>query len=158
MTVTVRGDGIVFSDGTLQTRASTGTTNPGTPSTAGLVLGATELGSNWSPAVITTLTVSADSQMLGPGGKRQAWWDMTSQRAAGVTYTNTTGRGIMVAAVSPLSYDGVWINGYVQGNHAGGQGGDQRDSSNVNVTFVVPAGHNYRIDANLGVNNWMEFR
>lgn len=96
MPVTIRGDGILFNDGTLQTRAATGTTGGGTPTVPGLVIGAWDLRQP-GDAVVTTATCALDSQTLGPGGQSQSWQNVTGSRAAGVTYTNTTNRGIMVS-------------------------------------------------------------
>lgn len=75
----------------------------------GPVSGVTTLGS------VTTLTFSDSStQSTAPiGSPAQSWQDMSASRSAGVTYTNSTGRPIMVSirAQTGTSDCSITVNG-----------------------------------------------
>lgn len=158
MTVTVRGDGILYSDGTLQTTASRGagsatTTSWGTGYSAGNLLGSYD-------GMITTFSLSngiANGQ-LGPG-KGQTWRNMTGARAGGVTYYNTTKRGIVVTITTGKT--GNWSNAhiFVNGALACTSGGDQSagfGGSNVNAFAIVPPGASYSAEGSTGISHWAE--
>lgn len=83
----------------------------------------------------------------GLGGSLQTFQDVTASRAWGVTYTNTSGRPIMVfVAQSTSSGVSAGVNLYIDGQLAAvnGVGGSVTGSRGVNV--MVQAGATYRAD------------
>lgn len=98
-------------------------------------------------------------QMLGVG---QTWQNVTGSRSLGVTYTNTTGRPIMVSVSLPdtgsqnptvtINVGGVDI---LVNNYDLGQG-----SASFSHSFIVPSGASYRISVNISVQvrTWAELR
>ena len=106
-----------------------------------------------SPSVIQGRGGLAQSTMFGIG-YGQKWTDFTTSRAAGTTYTNTTGKPIFVsiwavqAGAITLSIDGVpadtsGINGSVPC---------------TNLDGIVPPGSTYSITAGAGLVLWSELR
>jgi len=99
----------------------------------------------------------ADSKVLGIN---QTWQNVTASRALSTTYTNTTGRPIMVVQVSEyfasqdlvdVFVNGVKIMSVDQGVGPGWLGP---------VSFVVPVDASYRIEKNISPNivSWVELR
>ena len=92
--------------------------------------------------------------IMGVIGIGQSWQNVTAQRAANVTYTNTTGRPIQVFVQSHnLHQSGSFvINGipfqfaFAAEAYLAGQ----------NVSFIVPAGNTYSVD--LPFSMWLELR
>lgn len=97
---------------------------------------------------------TADLKEIGVG---QTWQDVTASRVAGITYTNTTGKPIMVIASTNRSVDSdcrVDINSVpylrADSNAAGGI---------TSVSFVVPNNATYSINENtVGFGFWSELR
>ena len=94
-------------------------------------------------------------------GVGQTWQDVTGDRTSGMTYTNTTGKPIIVAAshvVNPWVGCTVVINGtdmhYVQN-------GGASYANSIGVWVVVPAGATYRLtlaNASGAFRSWWELR
>ncbi len=126
------------------------------PSTSGNVL--TSNGTTWTSATPT-----------GGIGDGQTWQNVTGSRAYGATYTNSTGRPIMVSVsgASTTSAGGA-IAFYINGTLAAIQGSTQNDSSLSyhNVTFIIPNGVTYSVSAVTGnagqggsaLQQWFELR
>ena len=96
--------------------------------------------------------VATSANSLGQG---QTWKNLTSSRATGVNYTNTTGRHILVIISGSRStgrgwcvLDGVEINYCGTGATASGWG---------SATFIVPHGSVYQA-ATGSVSTWLELR
>jgi len=90
---------------------------------------------------------------LGAIGRGQAWSEITSSRAAGVTYTNTTGRPIVVAiyyGATPTLTLNTYVDGITVGQVLAGSYGT--------VTTVVPNGSTYGIQGGATLNRWQELR
>lgn len=102
--------------------------------------------------VTGNLTVSGNPSQL-PLGQGQTWQNLIGSRAAGTTYTNTTGRTIAVqigwlagsAAVSRV--DGL-VNGEMGGSYA----------VRAQQTFIVPANSTYLFGTPATVDYWVELR
>lgn len=116
--------------------------------TAGNIL--TSDGLNWS------------SKALLAVGIGQTWQNVLGSRAAGVTYTNTTGKPIVVCVCSPISASfGAWnvtqiaVDGFVvsRGQYYGAAG-----FGGGFVNALVPNGSSYVITASIGVSYWSELR
>ena len=94
---------------------------------------------------------TADLKEIGVG---QTWQDVTASRVIGATYTNTTGKPIMViigmdtyASYQTIEVGGLDISG--NGNMGGG-----------NPIFIVPNGSTYKfVSTNTGtLRSWCELR
>ena len=119
------------------------------PSTSGNVL--TSNGTTWTSA--------APAPAIGVG---QTWQNVTGSRAAGVTYTNTTGKPIYISVsgggqpsngTMSLTVDGVLLG--LQGFQSIASG-----RSNATMTAIVPNGSTYRADNYSGWSlvSWAELR
>lgn len=111
------------------------------PGTSGNVL--TSNGTTWQSATPTS-----------PIGVGQTWQDVAASRAAGTTYTNSTGRPIMVNIFGTIGGAAYF---YVDGNIVA------RSALNSNVPdvqffIIVPAGSTYSITSGVSVSNWTELR
>jgi hypothetical protein len=109
------------------------------PSTSGNVL--TSNGTTWTSAT-----------PAGGIGIGQTWQDVKSSRATGTTYTNSTGKPIMVSiSQGSTGQQNIYINGnqFAQLN--------QVSNTSGGFTFIVPDGNTYRIDTNLP-SWWWELR
>lgn len=95
-----------------------------------------------------------DQRGIGAG---QTWQNVTASRAAGTTYTNTTGRPIMICVGTDgvgSSGIGVIVNGLpVIGNTTDSYSGQDRSS----VSVVIPNTNTYSITA-YGTITWLELR
>ncbi len=116
---------------------------------SGAVTGSANFDGSGNINIATTL-----QQGLGVG---QTWQDMKAARSKSTTYTNTTGKPIVVKVVGLANPGGTHNRGYI--------GGSINDifSSNSNstgtLTLVVPSGENYMVEGdNLTILHWMELR
>lgn len=89
-------------------------------------------------------------------GYTQTWQNLTASRALNTTYTNSTGRPILVGVYTYTggpNYVELVINGNVVSVSSGGtvtyEGG---------VYGVVPVGATYRATSNSGLQTWCELR
>lgn len=89
------------------------------------------------------------SKIMGVG---QTWQDMTSSRAIGSTYTNSTGAPLYVAILGGYSTGAtITVNGYSFGaSTSGGQIGL--------FNFIVPPSHTYSITGLSPLTKWSELR
>ena len=85
-------------------------------------------------------------------GEGQTWQNVKASRSSGTTYQNTTGKPIMVAIQADgdtrepqVSSDGVTFVDLGDHNFA------------ANISFVVPAGHYYRLSGG-SIEYWAELR
>lgn len=119
------------------------------PSTSGNVL--TSNGTTWT---------SAENARIGVG---QTWQDVTGSRSLGTTYTNSTGKPIMVAITNYNGgANGVFLNITVAGvailTNGGWPGG--ANAMYATGTVIVPDGATYSANASGGgsLNKWIELR
>ena len=123
--------GVTYGNGLFVAVSNTGTGN--------LVMtsGAPELG-----------VVPSDNTALGAG---QNWQNLMSSRAAGVTYTNTTGNTIAVSVVASGTADLLLTVGGLTIQHA--------SSSIASVSGVIPHGATYSVTLSSGtLSSWAELR
>jgi hypothetical protein len=114
--------------------------------TAGNVL--TSNGTNWVSSAVTALGVG------------QTWQNVGGSRAYGTTYTNSTGKAIMVQilAVTPSATQAT-CNFYVDGVAIGGFGMSQSGGIYNGGSFIVPAGSTYSVVvSNFVSQSWFELR
>jgi hypothetical protein len=96
-----------------------------------------------------------DIRCVGVG---QSWVAETANRALATTYTNTTGRTIIVRCHGVTSAANGYLSGLVNGIR---QTVNAQPSSGGIVTafMVVPANHTYRFDGtNVTYNDWQELK
>jgi len=86
----------------------------------------------------------------------QTWQDITASRTTGVTYTNTTGKPIMV--LISYSSDGndvlFYINEKIQSSTTEVAAG----AAKVSISMVIPNGSTYNITASATLSYWSELR
>lgn len=96
----------------------------------------------------------------GVGTGSQTWQNVAGSRTSGVTYTNTTGKPIMVSISATVLNTSIWI-AYVSGivviyNNGSGA----TSNAPMTGTFIVPNGANYSLSVSGGstVAYWAELR
>jgi hypothetical protein len=106
-------------------------------------------------------TVTATSTFaLGVG---QTWQDVTASRAAGTTYTNSTGRSIQVSVTcSQINGTGTG-NGYITVSGVIAAKWEQFVAATTPARFpmciIIPAGATYTLTlVNSALNYWAELR
>lgn len=93
-------------------------------------------------------------------GVDQAWTDVTVSRAAGVTYTNLTGKAINILVCIragssdhgnyTLSVDGITLQNIFYGPNT---------NYSQNISLIVPDGAVYSVSVSQGtINKWLELR
>lgn len=92
-------------------------------------------------------------------GYNQAWYDVTSSRAAGSSYTNSTNKPIMVSATSTVAQSGSII-GYVNGAEIAYQTfNNMVAGGRFTITWIVGPGSTYQVNVvGLGISRWVEWR
>jgi len=86
-------------------------------------------------------------------GLGQTWQDVTAGRVNGVTYTNTTGKPIMVILDSSSGYTiVVTVNSVVVDNRP-----NNASTNNYSSTFIVPSNSTYSVTSN-SIQYWSELR
>lgn len=86
----------------------------------------------------------------------QAWQDVAASRSVGVTYTNSTGKPIMVAVSVFLSVSIMFL--VVDGlSVAQGKENDTSYGSNSILTAIVPPGSTYKVTGG-SLQQWTELR
>jgi hypothetical protein len=116
----------------------TGGINAVAPSTSGNVL--TSNGTAW---------ISQTQAVIGVG---QTWQNQSGVKSVNTTYTNTTGKPIMVSiSQASTGQQNIYINGNYLAQIS------QLSNTSGGFTFIVPNGNDYRIDTNTP-SYWWELR
>jgi len=129
---TFTANSVVLGNGTSALNA-----NVVAPSTTGNVL--TSNGTTWISAA------------LGAIGVGQTWQDVSASRSAGVAYTNSTGKPIMVSIMETTNTTAELFVGSVK---VAGATGTAVDGT---LSTIVPNGSTYQLNAG-GFNVWAELR
>lgn len=138
---------------------ATARTNLGVVAASTTTQGLVELATNAEAQTASSSTLTVTPSGLGATviGINQTWQDLTASRVAGTTYTNTTGRPIMICVgTSGIGTSGieVIVNGLpVIGNTTDTYTGTDRSS----VSVVIPNTNTYSITAD-GTITWLELR
>jgi len=115
-------------------------------------------GTNTLTLPASTGTVALTSQVLGVG---QTWTDVTSSRALGTTYTNSTGRPITIAIAQNSTSSGGFGGAIVINGASLPQNYSYASTAGyLNwLTYIVPAGATYSCSSNAtSLNSWYELR
>ena len=144
---------------TLQEPAVAGTTVldlPATSGTVGLVSG--NLG---TPTTLVGTNITGTANSLNAGlGVNQTWQSVIGSRALGTTYTNSTGKPIMVSVVS-TKINTTTLTAVVSGVTVAIESGTGATANaNATLCFIVPNGATYSV-SNSGastLNAWAELR
>jgi hypothetical protein len=139
-----------------------GTMTVGNGSISGLSVGGLPTGVINSTNIVDATIVQGDlATSITPMGVGQTWQSLTASRAIGTTYTNSTGRTIMVI----VSGTGGGANGLwgVTLNSAISYYTPSTYSASVWTAceFIVPAGNTYALSqqgSNATLQNWSELR
>lgn len=122
------------------------------------------------PAVNGTLVTTGDTGSVSqtmlatavvPVGVGQTWQNVLASRAFGTTYTNSTGRPIMVSVSASTLNTASWtvtVAGVTIGYNAGSGASAYAPVTN---TFIVPAGATYVVAISAGsptLSYWAELR
>jgi hypothetical protein len=104
-----------------------------------------------------------DVTLQQPIGVGQSWSDLTSSRSLNVTYTNTTGRPILVAVMGFMS--GIYQSGIDFNVNGSKVAGISQNTAGANtavgatMSVIVPAGATYSVTTGAGsINVWSELR
>ena len=142
-----------------------GTLNGVTGTNAGLTVGTATNATNATTSTTqsagtnnTSIATTAFVQAATFGSSAQSWSDVTGSRSFGTTYTNSTGKAIMVAVTAQFGTSsnlygivgGVTVIGTFA--HANTEGG--------NISFIVPDGATYSVTTSGGLSSviWTELR
>ena len=138
-----------------------GTMTVGNGSISGLSVGGLPTGVVNSTNIVDATIAQGDlDTTIIPIGAGQTWTNVTSSRATGTTYTNSTGRPIMVIVTPSASGNLVGTFniagsavGVVQFTPSGGGGGSP-------FFYIIPNGVTYSVtnNQNFGINYWWELR
>ena len=92
-------------------------------------------------------------------GVGQTYSDVTASRAKNVTYTNTTGRAILVNVCATCTDDDGGLTVTVGGIRVGYSSGYQSNGGGAwqnTLTFIVPNSKSYIVSGNSGIVFWVE--
>ena len=119
-----------------------------------------------APAVAGTNTATlpvATGELSMLGGSGQTWTDVTASRAGGTTYTNSTGKPILViitvtqSAGFVLNYN-ITVSSVVLAT-VNVLTPSQATTAVIPTTFIVPNGSTYLLTITTGtLNKWVELR
>jgi len=109
------------------------------------------------------VNVTVPRSGLGGIGNGQTWQDMTASRAAGITYTNTTGRSISVIMTSVNNLGSyTYLHLIIDGVTVSSSNNTTPQAMNANagyVTAIIPDGSTYSCVLDFGIlYSWMELR
>jgi hypothetical protein len=95
---------------------------------------------------------NGSTQDVGGVGIGQTWQDVSASRASGVTYTNTTGKPIMVNIMETTNATAeFYVNGVLVGRGVG-------TGTDGTISAIVPNGSNYNASLPGGFAAWAELR
>lgn len=113
----------------------------------------TEVANFPSTANAVSTTVATQGDVIGVG---QTWQDVTASRAAGVTYTNTTGKPILVniehTIVSGSQLATITVGGVVACESLA------TGSARGTMSAIVPNGATYTLSSVSVLSKWSELR
>lgn len=105
----------------------------------------------------TTWASAAPDPTIGVG---QTWQDVLASRSSGATYTNNTGKPIMVSVGIASTNGFITLISYVDGIKVGETQATTPSSTSggSSYSFIVPAGSTYLVTNNGVFTHWAELR
>ena len=100
-----------------------------------------------------------DTTVSSSFGVGQTYSDVTASRTKNVTYTNTTGRAILVSVCAMCTDDDGGLTAKVRGIRVGYLSGQQSNGSGSwhnTLTFIVPNFESYVVSGNSAILFWVE--
>ena len=92
-------------------------------------------------------------------GESQSWQNVAGSRANNTQYQNTTSKPIMVFVTGGAVSGTTYIIAYAGSSSASAIiGRNDARYGNPSVSFIVPSGHFYKVDAPAGITYWTELR
>jgi len=145
-----------LSTGSITATSITGLTTPLSAAQGGTGLSAVGTSGN----VLTSNGTAWVSSPIGALGVGQTWTNVSGSRAYSTTYTNSTGKPIMVSIFATNSTAApATCSFYVNGAFVGGFGMSQSGGIDNGGTFIVPAGATYSVtNSNFSAPTWNELR
>lgn len=110
-----------------------------------------------SAVVLTNATGTANALVAGIG-VNQTWQNVTASRAAGTTYTNSTGKPIMVSVTAVRVGSSSSLSVVVGGVTIFAADASSQWYGSNDPCFIVPAGATYVVTSSTGFRNWAELR
>lgn len=105
---------------------------------------------------ISASPVVTESKVIGV---EQTWQDVTASRAAGITYTNTTGKPIIASVYFSISAANQTSYAYVDSIMVCGYAGNGTYSWRSTFSLIIPNGSTYRLTISSGsIVKWSELR
>ena len=100
-----------------------------------------------------------DTTVSSSFGVGQTYSDVTASRTKNVTYTNTTGRAILVNVCAASADEDGGLTARVESVRVGYSSGLQSNGSGVwqnTLTFIVPNSESYIVSGNSAILFWVE--
>ena len=111
-----------------------------------------------SSAITDAVAPKANTADLKEIGVNQTWQDVTASRAVGTTYTNTTGKPIVVNIDQQPNAAYTQLQFFINSVRVANLGANSAYSVYPNFTgIIVPNGSTYSISGG-ALNKWMELR
>ncbi|MEY0594853.1 hypothetical protein AB7309_15640 [Providencia manganoxydans] len=127
-----------------------------------------ELAKKFDKASIVNDVGSSTTDVISQGavtnllfGVAQGYFDVTDQRAVDTTYTNTTGRPIVVSIYTTKTMEASnSLIAVVNDIRIFDQviGGGNTLTKNIMASFIVPRNGKYRVSASVAIDKWVELR
>lgn len=111
--------------------------------------------------LIRVAALEARPRGIGDG---QSWVDVTANRAMDTVYTNSTGRTIVVHALTyhqAAATSGLYLNGLLLSHEGASIGGGVFNNLRAVLSAEIPAGATYKvspISGSVAVEKWLELR
>lgn len=130
----------------------------GSPALTGTPTAPTAAAGTNTTQIATTAFVKAKSE-ADSIGVNQTWQNVTASRSVGVTYTNTTGKPIVVRLnIAQTANSASSFSFFIAGVDFGGDGNSISGVLLVSDTFIIPNGAAYYLSTPFSINSWLELR
>jgi len=132
------------------------------PAASTTAIGAVQLNNTLTSVSTAQAATAAQAKVLGDRdfGIGQTWQDVTSLRALGINYTNTTPRAIVVTVVNEFASNQDILEVFV--NNVKLMGVDKGFGADwlADTSFIVPPGNTYRVEKTVypNIQSWAELR
>ena len=132
------------------------------PNASTTAIGAVQLNNTLTSVSTTQAVTAAQAKVLNDQafGVGQTWQDVTSLRALGINYINTTSKAIVVTVVNEFASNQDILEVFV--NNVKLMGVDKGVGAGwlADTSFIVPPGNTYRVTKTIypNIQSWVELR